>query len=262
MAELERVRSSSPAPTSSDLTKLADYQRGRRLRGAREGARDGAGAGHRGAPRLGPARPRRRRLPDGPQGELPRRRAPASRPTSSSTRTSRSRARSRTARSCSRVPHRLIEGCLITAHAIGASDVFIYIRGEYLHRVRDPARRARGGARRRSCSAASRSSSTAAPAPTSAARRRRCSSRSRASAASRARSRRSRPSPGLYASPTPDQQRRDDRDRAEDHRARRAGVREDRRPTDSSGTRVFSLSGNVVNGGNYELPTRARRCAS
>ncbi len=32
-----------------------------------------------------------------------------------------------------RVPHRLIEGCLITAHAIGCAHVFIYIRGEYLH---------------------------------------------------------------------------------------------------------------------------------
>jgi NADH-quinone oxidoreductase subunit F len=31
-----------------------------------------------------------------------------------------------------RVPHRLIEGCLITAHAIESHDVFIYIRGEYL----------------------------------------------------------------------------------------------------------------------------------
>jgi NADH-quinone oxidoreductase subunit F len=31
-----------------------------------------------------------------------------------------------------RVPHRLIEGCLITAHAIGSKHVFIYIRGEYL----------------------------------------------------------------------------------------------------------------------------------
>jgi NADH-quinone oxidoreductase subunit F len=30
------------------------------------------------------------------------------------------------------VPHRLIEGCLITTHAIGADRVFIYIRGEYL----------------------------------------------------------------------------------------------------------------------------------
>jgi NADH-quinone oxidoreductase subunit F len=31
-----------------------------------------------------------------------------------------------------RDPHRLIEGCLITAHAIGCQNVFIYIRGEYL----------------------------------------------------------------------------------------------------------------------------------
>jgi NADH:ubiquinone oxidoreductase subunit F (NADH-binding) len=29
-------------------------------------------------------------------------------------------------------PHRLIEGCLITAHGIGCDHVFIYIRGEYL----------------------------------------------------------------------------------------------------------------------------------
>ena len=32
----------------------------------------------------------------------------------------------------SRVPHRLIEGALIAAHAIESKDVFIYIRGEYL----------------------------------------------------------------------------------------------------------------------------------
>jgi NADH-quinone oxidoreductase subunit F len=31
-----------------------------------------------------------------------------------------------------RVPHRLLEGCLITAHAIGSENVFIYLRGEYL----------------------------------------------------------------------------------------------------------------------------------
>jgi NADH-quinone oxidoreductase subunit F len=31
-----------------------------------------------------------------------------------------------------RTPHRLIEGCLITAHAINSKAVFIYIRGEYL----------------------------------------------------------------------------------------------------------------------------------
>jgi len=32
----------------------------------------------------------------------------------------------------SRVPHRFIEGCLITAHAVEAASVYIYIRGEYL----------------------------------------------------------------------------------------------------------------------------------
>src|SRR6476659_508438 len=32
----------------------------------------------------------------------------------------------------SRVPHRLLEGCLIAAHAIESTDVFIYSRGEYL----------------------------------------------------------------------------------------------------------------------------------
>src|SRR5206468_6190209 len=30
-------------------------------------------------------------------------------------------------------PHRLLEGCLITAHAIESQNVFVYIRGEYLH---------------------------------------------------------------------------------------------------------------------------------
>jgi NADH-quinone oxidoreductase subunit F len=31
----------------------------------------------------------------------------------------------------SRVPHRFVEGCLITAHAVESSSVFVYIRGEY-----------------------------------------------------------------------------------------------------------------------------------
>ena len=30
-----------------------------------------------------------------------------------------------------RVPHRFIEGCLITAHAVDSTAVFVYIRGEY-----------------------------------------------------------------------------------------------------------------------------------
>ena len=32
----------------------------------------------------------------------------------------------------SRVPHRFVEGCLITAHAVEAESVYVYIRGEYL----------------------------------------------------------------------------------------------------------------------------------
>ena len=45
-------------------------------------------------------------------------------------------------------PHRLIEGCLITAHAIGSQSVFIYIRGEYLHEF-DVMRRALAEARKK-----------------------------------------------------------------------------------------------------------------
>src|ERR1700742_1110695 len=32
----------------------------------------------------------------------------------------------------SRIPHRFIEGCLITAYAVGSKAVYVYIRGEYL----------------------------------------------------------------------------------------------------------------------------------
>ena len=91
------------------------------------------------------------------------------------------------------VPHRLIEGCLIAAHAIESKDVFIYIRGEYLAEYEIAPGSGRRGARRPDCFGDVASSSTAAPAPTSAARRRRCSTRSRAGADSRVRGRRSRP---------------------------------------------------------------------
>ena len=46
-----------------------------------------------------------------------------------------------------RVPHRFIEGCLITAFAIGAEQIFIYIRGEYTREfeiLRDALDEARG----------------------------------------------------------------------------------------------------------------------
>ena len=52
-----------------------------------------------------------------------------------------------------RVPHRLLEGCLITAHAIESQNVFIYIRGEYLAEFEVSAPRSTRYARRR-CSAA------------------------------------------------------------------------------------------------------------
>ena len=94
-----------------------------------------------------------------------------------------------------RVPFRFLEGCLIAAHAIESTHVFVYIRGEYEREYEVLVARARADAQGRSSSATSRSSSTAAPARTSAARRPRCSSRSRASAASRGRSRRSPRSP-------------------------------------------------------------------
>ena len=40
-----------------------------------------------------------------------------------------------------RIPHMFIEGCVIASRVIGANTAFIYIRGEYLDGVRDPARR-------------------------------------------------------------------------------------------------------------------------
>ena len=53
------------------------------------------------------------------------------------------------------VPHRLIEGCLITAHAIELRPRLHLHPRRVPARVRDPARRARAGPRRRTSSAAS-----------------------------------------------------------------------------------------------------------
>ena len=108
-------------------------------------------------------------------------------------------------------PHQLIEGALICAYAIGADQVFIFVRGEFPlgHRAAAgrPQRglRLRGGRAATSSAAASpsTSSSTPAPAPTSAARRRPCSRAWRASGAIPASSRRSsRPPSASTARPT------------------------------------------------------------
>ena len=150
-------------------------------------------------------------------------------------------------------PHRLIEGCLITAHAIGCDHVFIYIRGEYLTEFEilaaaaDEARDAglfqgvtiviHRGAGAYICGEES--------ALLESLEGKRGQPRSRP------------PFPavsGLYAAPTLINNVETvstvpvivDMGAAE---YAKLGV-----PPDSTGTRVFSLSGNVVNGGNYELP--------
>ena len=107
--------------------------RSRRVRVAREGAPDGAGrrSSRRSSPRTSAAaaapasRWARRRASS--------RRAPAS-PTYLVVNADESEPGTFKDREIMfRVPHRLIEGCLITAHAIESKNVFIYIRGEYLH---------------------------------------------------------------------------------------------------------------------------------
>ena len=152
-----------------------------------------------------------------------------------------------------RVPHRLIEGCLITAHAIQSQNVFIYIRGEYLAEfevLRAALDEARGTT---ACSRASPSCSTAARARTSAAKSQRSSSRSRASADSHARGRRSPPCPGLYAAPTLINNVETVATVPKVIELGGAEYAKIGAPPNSTGTRLFSLSGNVVRGGNYEL---------
>jgi NADH-quinone oxidoreductase subunit F len=151
-----------------------------------------------------------------------------------------------------RVPHRLIEGCLVTAHAIGCQHVFIYIRGEYLAEfevLRDALAQARaagllGGVTivlHRGAGAYICGEETALL---------------ESLEGKRGQPRSKPPFPavqGLYASPTlinnvetiatvPKILELGGERYAE------LGVQ------NSAGTRVFSLSGNVVRGGNYELP--------
>jgi NADH-quinone oxidoreductase subunit F len=149
-------------------------------------------------------------------------------------------------------PHRLLEGCLITAHAIGSQNVFIYIRGEYLTEFEvlrgalDEVRAAgllggvtivvHRGAGAYICGEES--------ALLESLEGKRGQPRSRPPFPAVA---------GLYQAPTlinnvetvatvPVVLELGGEEYA------KLGV-----PPDSTGTRVFSLSGNVVNGGNYEL---------
>ena len=141
-----------------------------------------------------------------------------------------------------RVPLRFLEGCLIAARAIESTHVFVYIRGRVRARVRDPRRGARAAPQGQAPRRHRRSSSTAVRARTSAARRRRSSSRSRASAASRARSRRSPRSPAsMRRRPRSTTSSRSRRCRRSSRWA--APSTRSSGPSRSTGTRVFSLSG-------------------
>jgi NADH-quinone oxidoreductase subunit F len=150
-----------------------------------------------------------------------------------------------------RVPHRLIEGSLITAHAIQSQHVFIYIRGEYLTEfevVRAALDEARGAGLLGSVTIVLHRGAGAYI----------CGEETallESLEGKRGQPRAKPPFPaisGLYASPTlinnvetiatvPEILEMGGEDYA------KLGVH------NSAGTRVFSLSGNVVKGGNYEL---------
>ena len=93
-----------------------------------------ARAGHRRRQGVGPARPRRRGLPDRPEVELHAAPVPGRRSTSSATPTKASPAPARTATSCATTRTSLIEGMAIAGYAMGCT------RRLQLHPRRDLAR--------------------------------------------------------------------------------------------------------------------------
>ena len=151
-----------------------------------------------------------------------------------------------------KAPHRLLEGCLIAAHAIESQNVFIYIRGEYLTEYeilqRGGRRGARGGhLRRRRHHRLPRCRRLHLRRGDGAARLARGQARPTAAAAAVP------AHPGALRRADADQQRLHDRDRARDPRARPRRLHEYRHAQGSPGTVLFSISGNVERPGNYEL---------
>jgi NADH-quinone oxidoreductase subunit F len=155
-------------------------------------------------------------------------------------------------------PHRLLEGCLITAHAIESKHVFIYLRGEYLDEFEVAAARS---TRReagllgdvtivihRGAGAYICGEETALL----------------ESLEGKRGQPRSKPPFPAVAGPVrvadADQQRRDDRDGAGDRRDGGAEYAKIGREN-SPGTRVFSLSGNVATAATTSSSS-GRRCAS
>ena len=226
---LERRRepaSSSPARTSAPLTRLAATARSAATRSSSGRARWSRRQVIERAARVEPARPRRRLLPDRPQGEL-HPEPDSAKPTYLTVNADESEPGTFKDREIMlRVPHRLIEGCLITAHAIQSKHVFIYIRGEYLDRVRGA--RARRSTRRAqpACSAASRSSLHRGAGAYI------CGEETALLESLEGKRGQPRSKPPFPAISGPlrvadaDQQRRDDRERAEGDRARRRRVRD------------------------------------
>ena len=194
---------SRTASRSTSTCKHEGYE------GLKKALGDDAGRGHRGRQGVGPARPRRRRLPD--RHEVAVRRQEVAEAEVHRLQRRRERA--------GHVQGSPADGAQPAPAVRGVPDRLLRDRREgrlHLHprRVLPRAAGARGGARRRPTRRATSartswapastatSTSTAAPAPTRPARRPRCSNRSKASARSRASSRRSRPSSGLYNCPT------------------------------------------------------------
>ena len=150
------------------------------------------------------------------------------------------------------VPHRLIEGCLIAAHAIESKDVFIYIRGEYLPEyevVQAAVDEARGGrpVRRRAASIVHRGAGAYI-----------CGEETALLDSLEGRRGQPRPRPpfppvqGLYDAPTQVNNVCTIATLPIVVEMGAAKFAKIGAPT-APGTAIFSISGNVVNPGNYEL---------
>src|SRR3954452_7281008 len=150
-----------------------------------------------------------------------------------------------------RVPHRLIEGALITIHAIGSKTAFIYIRGEYLEEfegLRAAVDEAREAGLLGDCTIVLHRGAGAYI----------CGEETallESLEGKRGQPRSKPPFPaiaGLYASPT--LINNVETIATVPQIVRHGGAWYASKGVEgSAGTRVFSLSGNVVNGGNYEL---------
>jgi NADH-quinone oxidoreductase subunit F len=152
-----------------------------------------------------------------------------------------------------RVPHRLLEGCLIMAHAIRSRHVFVYIRGEYLREF-EILRAALGEAR------AAKLLGGVTMVLHRGAGAYICGEETgllESLEGKRGQPRSKPPFPaiqGLYASPTLINNVETVATVPPIIAMGGAKYAKLGAPPESTGTRLFCVSGNIVNGGNYELP--------